>query len=409
MLHMLIILLITHSCSFFFIVPILLQGCGGMVVETFAWDVNPDLVSIPLAQGSRYKNLEKHFSSFTHSENEIIASKSTCDEGLSLIEFEKAGTLRDGPSHQLIYLCACFQQRDISVDREEIVSVISSMIWQAGPPCSVDEILKLLGGINGNFDHDWYRKPAGILKDPHFVEDICSLLHATIDSCSSNWAKQNILLNVTHVAMFIFEHISEMESCAKVAADIVKECRQVAKRWIGELMKASNDSEEDNVKQKLRARIADVAVTGSLTFADSDYLLSTQDDVGLWVYFRAVFNDNFASAEIAEGSNRRSHLLHAYHIAEIVASRLQFLLLQSKSGLEKFLLSYWSSASTCSDTRNWKQYEAHNWFHLDCVVNESVCKLQVDIISGTFLVNGSPCKNLPRSISSSKGEFLCFN
>ena len=102
------------------------------------------------------------------------------------------------------------------------MSAISSVIWQAGPPCSVDEILKLLGGINDNFDHDWYRKPAEILKDSKFVENICSLLHATIDSCSSSWAKQNILLNVTHVAMFIFEHVSEMESCAKGAADIIK-------------------------------------------------------------------------------------------------------------------------------------------------------------------------------------------
>ena len=166
-------------------------------------------------------------------------------------------------------------------------------------------------------------------------------------------------------------------------------------------MKASNSSDEDNVKQKLRARIADVAATGSLTFADSDYLLSTKDDVGLWVYFRAVFNDNFAPAEITEGSNRRAHLVHAFHTAEIVASRLQSLLQRSKLGLDNFLKSYRSSACTCSDDGNWKQYEARNWFHLDYVINGKICKLQVDTISGVFLVNGS--------ISSSEGEFFCSN
>lgn len=68
--------------------------------------------------------------------------------------------------------------------------------------------------------------------------------------------------------------------------------------------------------------------------------------------------------------------------------------------MDKFLKLYWSAASTCSVTRDWKQYQARSWYHLDYVDDKRGCKLQINVIDGTFLVDGLPCKNLPRSILS---------
>ena len=379
-----------------------LMGNTGMAVEDFNWHIKPNLVSIMLPPTSPFKNLEEFFNSFSHCENKIIAYKSMASENISLNEFEKVGTLRAGPSLQLIRLCSCFQQRDIALDREEIVLLISSVIWQAGPPCSADSILLKLGPQNQDIDCDlnWCRKSTESLKDPAFVKDICNCLHAAIDGCSSSWAKQNILINVIHVAMFVFEHALKMGSCPTIAAGVVKKCRKISARWIPELEEAVNESNKDSVKQELKVRIVDVACAGSLTFNNSYYLLDTPEEVGLWLYFRAKFNDNFSPTELKVPSYRRSRLLHAYHTAEIVSPRLHKLLLDKKEGLDKFLHLYWSAASKCNFTRDWNQYDAQNWFHLDYDDINGACKLQLNILDGTFLVDGLPSANLPRSISS---------
>ncbi|VEU35419.1 unnamed protein product [Pseudo-nitzschia multistriata] len=118
-----------------------LMGSGGLAKDDFQWNIKPNLFSVELDAKSPYKNLEKFFNIFSHCENEIIALKSEASEDLSLIEFEKAGTLRPGARHQLIRLSSSLAQGDIALKRAEIVSLISSTIWQAGPPSQPNEVL----------------------------------------------------------------------------------------------------------------------------------------------------------------------------------------------------------------------------------------------------------------------------
>lgn len=377
-----------------------LMGPTGMAEENLYWNIKPALFSVELKADSRYKNLEEFFNSFSHSENEIIAAKSKASEEISLIEFEKVGTLRAGARHQLIRLSSSLVQKDIPLEREEIVSLVQSTIWQAGPP---------FGEINHR-PTSWHRQQSEILKAPTFVEDVCDQLLLTIDGCTSNWANQNILLNVTHIAIHIFEHVlldNNIAPSEKVIAkivDVITKCRNVAKKWIGKLTVAFDSAIDDTAKQTLRARIAYVSTIGAFTYRDSDYLLYTGDDIGLWIFFRALFNANFTPEQIRHGSDCRSYFFHAFAVAEAIEPRLHGLLNRDKSGLDKFLELYWDTgfASNCNNAQNWKQCQSRHWFHLDYNDGNVEYKVQIDIIAGNLLVNGSPPKNLPRSITSHK-------
>ena len=386
-----------------------LMGGSGIAKKNLDWNIKPALFSVELKADSRYKNLEGFFNSFSHSENDIIAAKSKASEEISLIEFEKVGTLRAGAKHQLIRLSSSLVQKDVPLEREEIVSLVQSIIWQAGPPCSLNEIFSGLGVIY-HIPTSWYRQQSEILKASTFVEDVCDQLLLTIDECASNWANQNILLNVIHIAIYVFEHVlldnntAPSEKVIAKIVDVITKCRNIAKQWIDELTVAFDSAIDDTDKQTLRARIAYVSAIGAFTYRDSDDLLSTGDDIGLWIFFRVLFNANFAPAQIRQGSDCRSHFFHAFAVAEAIELRLHGLLYRDKSGLDKFLELYWdtSFASNCDTAQNWKQYESRHWFHLDYNDGNVEYKLQIDIIAGTLLVNGSPPKNLPRSVTSHK-------
>lgn len=397
-----------------------LMGSLGTVKQKFEWNVDR-LCSVKVPKRSRYEPLEKWFNGYDHTENDVIAKKSEASEELSLTEFEKAGTLRAGVRLQLVRLVSSLHQKDLALEREEIVSLISAALWQAGPPgevkkerddCSGKPHLVLhpddvrLGG-----EDDWFRQNAECLRMAEFINDICEKLVDVLDGCSRNWSCQNVLLNVIHIARFLLEHAKEGGG-SSVVIKVLRRCRKIAQAWLSQLVQLSNDCGDDAEMQKLRARIVDVAVMGSLTFADIEGLLAGAEDAAMWIFFRATFNDNVSPAEILEDSWRRQHLLHAYVVAEDVASRVasilekdtsrfQSLLFQGVGGLSRFLQLYWSAAEQGRISGRWKQYEcASHWYHVQFEGSGSKCTIQVNVVAGVFLVDGTPCKSLPREITS---------
>jgi len=365
-----------------------LMGPGGPVSSGFRWDIRP-IFKVALPVGSCYKHLEQFINKWDHNENQVIALKSEASEKLSLPEFEKVGTLRAGGKLQWARLASSLQQNDMSFQCEEVVSFVNAAIQQAGP-----------SGEN------WHRQSCELLQDDVFVKDVCEKLEEVLTGCSENWANQNVLLNVISIAQALFEHGQSSSS----PTEVLRKCRTLAKEWIEKLMEASNNCGDEDEMQKIRARIVDISVMGTLTFADDDKLLKSSDDMGQWIYFRAIYNDNYSPKEVEEASWRRRWILHAYVIAERVFRRVHSFVLNpnnselEENGLSKFLYEYWSASRNKKESCIWTSYRRSSpWFHADFRTSDNkVCKLQVDVMSGAFLVDGSPCKALPRAISSHK-------
>lgn len=406
-----------------FIVPhdynVELMGPSGKVKASFKWDVTR-LCSVTLPQQSSYKNLERFFNGHDHDENQVVAEKSEASREVSLTEFEKAGTLRAGPRHQLVRLASALQQRDLAFEREEIVSLVSAALWQAGPGGEAHRhqmVVHNPSDVQLGDDDVWFRQNAELLRKPDFVVELCEKLGSVLDGCSENWSCQNILLNVIHIARTVAEH-SRAESASsslqgRAALErVLRRCREIAYKWALQLEERSNRCGKDAEMQKLRKRTADVAVMGTLTFLSRERsLLRDAEDVAKWMFFRAKFNDNVSPAEVLEPSWRRQHLLHAYVVAEDVAEDVADFLSVSTAGMDghhgltRFLSLYWSAAEGGSVQGSWQRYvHAPHWYHAKfsrtAAGAGTSCVIQVNVVSGVFLVDGAPCKSLPREITS---------
>jgi hypothetical protein len=78
--------------------------------------------------------------------------------------------------------------------------------------------------------------------------------------------------------------------------------------------------------------------------------------------------------------------------------------LDFSDGLTQFVEEYWVGARGATVEENWVRQDGDNykswyvaWFRLS---PDKCCKIEVDIVGGSFLVNGSPCSRLPRIISA---------
>ena len=109
------------------------MGSNGSLVDITSWKWDMSAHTYMKVQEGPYSSLEYYFNSFSHDENAVIAQKSEASELLSLAEFEEVGCLRAGEYLQLQRMLTGLRQRIYSLDRPEIVSLFSCVLWQVGP------------------------------------------------------------------------------------------------------------------------------------------------------------------------------------------------------------------------------------------------------------------------------------
>mgnify|MGYP000039711776 CR=1 FL=1 len=369
---------------------VLMDDKGYSLVNIEGWKWNIMHHTTMIVEEGPYKTLECFYNSFDHSENDVIADKSQASEQLSLREFEAVGTLRAGSAFQLVRLVHGIAQRNFSLDREDIVSLLRCVLWQAGPRTN---------------ETDWLRKSFQVLKTRGIAAEICQQLQEVLCSCRENWGNQNSLLSVLCIARALLDHFAAENNAeaSQACANIMLECRNIAYDWIQRLMKTSNGCTNDQEMQFFQIRMADIAVIGTLSFSAHHSVFSTAEHVAYWVYFRAVFQDNSSPNQFAHASWRRRNWLRATLLSEELALVLDgYTDRKRRNGLDIFLKMYWTKAANGTIEKRWSS--AHfGWFHATVRLGGSdggrSCLIEVDTCGGTFLVNGSPCSRLPKEIT----------
>lgn len=183
----------------------------------------------------------------------------------------------------------------------------------------------------------WRRQVSEWWRDGDFVRDFCGHLLELLQDVKENWSNPKVLINVINIARTCFEHC-EIGHRASQAAPIalLREVRAVAKNWMDRLVAASaRCGRDDSEMQKIRTKIVEVAVMGTLTFApdlpdnsavvarsDETSLLHSSEDLLLWLFFRSKLADYVKDQFFREPGALRSALAYSEIVADSVSPKV---------------------------------------------------------------------------------------
>ncbi|CAD7943709.1 unnamed protein product [Amoebophrya sp. A25] len=425
-------------------------------VSKWGWSSLLSLMHVKF-ETKRYPQKGKLLLGTVHKENEIIASQSeafasTTDasETVELREYVDYGLLRAGHHLQLPRLIEAIHTRTLDFNNRDVYSLVVASLWQVCAPIKGEQSSPITVDAALLQTLPW-REPTALLGDPAFAADLLAAARSLLDACKENWDKRVTLLIVISIAQFVFEHLpktnvsgaggssssssssaSDASEACRLAltsalascASLLKDCREVALAWLGKLCAAANESTNDREMQALRTKILEVAAAAAQTFGPTELLLPRKFDdsrllqhwhrkcdVSDWLYVRALYRDNFSSAAL-ESPWLKRQILAAEDVAQAIGRYLLCSCPTSSTkianeALDRFLCRYWSGAACLesgSARTEWKHVPGSACFETRLLADPDESKkkdrplLQVDCITGTFLVNGDPCSRLPDEI-----------
>ena len=390
---------------------------GNLLKDIRQWVFNTkEYCSINLSNESPYKNLERLFDSWTADENEILANKNQAHKDISIREFIAAGNLRTGICHQLIRLLNSISQMSISFEKEEIVTLIMWTLYQAGPSNSETKHDNHRDNHNHPSKHsfgipdNWRRHACKLLEDSRFAENLVTHCQNLYEKYACNWSHHNALLAIVLIVRCVYEH-NDVGVKSEIV-NILRNIRITCCEWIKEILEASNNSLSDDMKQYYRKERVDVAVIGTLTYGDDDFFLDLSDDsIAQWIHFRRTIFDNMHSLEQSEldekykNSWRRCQIYHAQSVADSMYHTLAHYVERDKTHLDNFLTSYWSGTIDFERVEtSWKRCGTNDnktdgWYYTELESESKRVTVHIDIINGSFLINGNSCNCLPKSIT----------
>ena len=284
--------------------------------------------------------------------------------------------------------------------------MVKALLWQVGPPLmSSQEQLSIL------------RKAAGCLVEEALVLKLCGQLDSLLDRSRENWTQNRTLLFVVHVARFLAEH-SQQEASAR-AHCVLLTARRIGIDWLQRLRQVVQETTDTTAVADLRNKIVDVCATTALTFLPKSWTgeqlpaCMSADAFVDWLRVRAACFDNIllgCSQEESMPRERRLLLRHAMCVALSIERDIHGI--SPSTRLTEFSRQHWG-AGRDGTYEIWRRCPAPacRWYRVHFQSQSGAgcrCTLHVDILRGSFLVNGNPVGRLPQEITDSEAYVRLF-
>lgn len=324
------------------------------------------------------------------SENFVIASQYTCHHELSLREFHDFGSLRSGPSIQLRNLYIAISSKSLSLELEPVLALVMQTLWENG-------------GIDQNIHLDFQ-------EDDKFSLNFLELVERVMEDNASNWSKAMMALPLILIIVRILELNPNMNREARWR---LQRFRIKLNSWsvaLEDMLRREHSSDGD--RERLLISLLQVSVCLVFTFnvASKDlfeFVMENDDDVV--TYLRTLHRLHHLITR--ENLHRNTKLSNFFQnllrqarctIPLNLKSHLhKMLIISGGSALHKFCGTIWSGAHSFKEGNCWTQWKPlpNSSNHLFQTTQPDGHHLSVDILRGTFLVNGYPPSHLPENIT----------
>ncbi|OXA45052.1 uncharacterized protein LOC118437968 isoform X1 [Folsomia candida] len=347
------------------------------------WDVKK-FTTFGLSPDSLYSNLQWTLESTRHTQNQVLARQVDCPGKLRLVEFKEFGTLRAGHRLQLRNIFRAMIQKTLSFREESVFLLISQALWEAGPA-----------------SNDWHREAHESFANLGFTEEFLQELNIQLDSHQENWDEPYTILCL----IILTCRVLEFGQYPEMATKLLLKCRKTAFQWISKIESMISDSCTSPVAQvqHLKLKLVDACICICLTFSVSmeylDQVLYSEDDLFVWVHAMTRIHNTITPSTTLSHTKRL--LLNL--VQRTIGMNIQVKLATFIKGLNKFVHKNWNEG-IYGEISMWLPYDNHPIIpHIYQATfrpeNKATAHLEVDVLGGSFLVNGLPVGWLPEKVT----------
>lgn len=351
---------------------------------------------------SPYQNLQWTLSGTGHFQNQVLARQNECPIELTLPEFVAFGSLRsDGHRLQIRNIYRALATETLSFEKEAVAALVLQSLWQAGPKSN----------------NHWLRESHEDLCDEVFASEMLGLLTKYLSLQQDNWKHPLKMMIAILIATRILE-LNENDAIVETAINVLLFCRHICDDWMARIEKAKSqcDCLEVEQIQSLRLNMVDVGICCALTFYASPKLeafsklwQSSTTTSALTYWLNAIVNVNNSIDLCAIGNSELSNFRRIFlREMRIIGINSEKILLDQitkdfSTEMNRFAANQWPNVRNGS-FKKWKSFlNVPQVVHTEVITREDSTQnngIQIDVILGTFLVNGLPISSLPEVIKN---------
>lgn len=350
---------------------------------------------------NEYAELQWTLESTNHSQNEVLAKQSQCRQELTLSEYKNFGSLRaDGHRLQLRKLFGMIETESLSFEKESVLGLIMQTLWESG--------------LNG--DDDSIRESHVDFRDPKFCSAMIELLEKYVKQQRNNWMHPLKLLIVTLIAVRAFE-INCNDAVALKIAKLLYQIRAIVLEWLNKIEYAIREmtKPDENTEQELRMKLIYVAIVGGVTFficpKQKNYEMifgtNTEDDLTASrarLHFNVSLKNSvrmYTNDETKLPSNVLMFLRLMEYIGANLEPKIRGMIGQNSNEMYKLIKMLWSRAACAEFQLRRLNEKMPHLLVTDVIIESKKQIVTIDIITGSFLVDGFPLSRLPDDILES--------
>ena len=251
------------------------------------------------------------------------------------------------------------------------------------------------------------------LQDQPFAEYMIQQLRLSLEKTKQNWKDHLGLLSIVIIGARILE-LAEA-GWQEAACGILLSCRAVAESWMEKIEQVLGEMSASSIEKigAIRSKLVDVAAIAALTFDVSGHhhhhlILKTKANVTSWLRVVARIHDNTLLNSGSSSSTefavvfQRNLLRRVQNTALDLEGALDKILGTDSDCLSGFVMKHWADADQ-SRIGCWMRYNSpcECWWKATFEHKSGrQMILQMDILRGSFLVDGCPVARLPTTITS---------
>ncbi|TGO22272.1 hypothetical protein BPAE_0175g00160 [Botrytis paeoniae] len=320
--------------------------------------------------------------------NDTLANQANCPAALTLHEFYQFASLRCGHYLQWLNILRESEARVLDLNSDEVFQILSQTAWQVGPAACK------LACRDSHQD----------LEDEAFGIHLLQALEAIISSVESNWQNVRavrVVIILTTRLLSVSSKDKVHESCLRLLLRI----QLITIAWTRDVVHILHNCQEENELESLKIRTLELALACHGSFDveinNLEIMLSSIETQTIFIESLITVHDRRPALTTGLGSMIQFGLRRFDRLNHSAESILRGIIDYDAAGIDMTIQTLWSGYKPGAP---WKALDLPNerWLRTrTATVNgQKPLFVELNILDGELLINGSPLARLPRDYES---------
>ncbi|KAL8375542.1 hypothetical protein RB599_002029 [Gaeumannomyces hyphopodioides] len=318
--------------------------------------------------------------------NQVIANQHETPDSMSLPEFKALASVLLGHKIQWMNILCEVALPSIDFRKDETSVVLFQAMYQAGPPTKGSDL----------------REGHHVLNDVKFCRRLAGELHEAAGRIKMNWESSQALANFIFVATRALT-LSSDQNEHRAFLGFLREARLIAFGWLKSICAKAKSITDNDFRQELFGKIAEVALICIATFDIEEHhlrpLLSRPEDASILVQCSISCQECLTADDLRpQGTLLSLMVLRWKRVCSRARAYLSGIFTAAEGGgdaLEDAVHQCWSNYS---NGNQWKSLQSpmKHWLETTTApIHGYSLNVMFNLLTAELLVNGLPLSRLP--------------